>query len=315
MGGKKHDKNTGVVTFFSRSGKFAGLVLATLAAFAGPLVWSSQQASASADTTVSSYNVKGVAVKKYTPVHPNGKSPIVMVHGGAHAAWAWDKMATELSGMGWECHVINWYNHGDSKVLPEEDFIQRSIVDVARQEIKHVVKELDQEPILMGHSMGGLAALSYAEHNPVKQLVLLTPVMPASVQPEPIPLPVDLTQPFQPFPYELAKQLFFTTLSDDEARHYHSLLVAESPVAVVEATQWTVDIDLSKIHAPTLVFGAELDRLTPAVSVERMAAMMNAQYEFAAGIGHSDILLKDPEWRSAADKINLWLGEGSANAD
>jgi len=256
---------------------------------------------------MTSYQVEGVSVKRYAPVDDTERPPVVMVHGGEHGDWAWETMATYLSERGWECHALNWYNHGDSTSLPENVFIKRSIVDVARQEIRHVVDGLHHESILMGHSMGGLAALAYAEKASVSRLVLLTPVMPASVKPDPIPLHVDLARPFPPFPPELAKRLFFTTLADADADHYHRLLVPESPQAVFEATQWTVGVDLDAIKVPTFVLAAELDVLTPPIAVERMARMMGARYELVPEIGHSDILLKYPEWRQVAESVDAWL--------
>lgn len=253
------------------------------------------------------YDVQGVAVRQYLPPGETGRAPVVMVHGGAHGDWLWDNLATELSGHGWECHVLSWYNHGESRQLPVSEFVGRGIADVADQEIRHVVGGLGVEPILIGHSMGGLASLVYAERAPVRCLVLLTPVMPECVRPDPVPLPVDLDTPFGPFPYELAKQLFFTTLAPELAHDYHQLLVAESPQAVFEATRWTVPVELSAIRVPTCVYAAELDALTPAPAVQRLAQLMGAQYRLVAGIGHSDILLRQPQWRTVADELRQWL--------
>jgi pimeloyl-ACP methyl ester carboxylesterase len=258
---------------------------------------------------VTSYETNGVSVKRYSPVDAAGRPPVVMVHGGAHGGWAWDAMATYLCERSWECHALNWYNHGDSARAPENVFVKRSIVDVAHQEISHVVDGLHQEPILLGHSMGGLASLAYAEKAPVHRLVLLTPVMPTSVNPDQIPLQVDLARPFPPFPPEVAKRLFFTTLDDATADRYHRLLVPESPLAVFEATRWTVSIDLDTIKAPVFVFASELDVLTPPAAVERMARMLEAEYELVPGIGHSDMLLKSPEWQHVAKNVDAWLSQ------
>ncbi len=272
----------------------------------GAVIWNST-GNTDKKPAIHTYKVEGVAVTKYSPATKSNKPPVIMVHGGAHGGWQWEKLATSLSDAGYECHVLNWYNHGDSDTMPENEFIKRSIVDVARQEIKYVADQFDKKPIVIGHSMGGLAALAYAERAPVEKLALLTPVMPAAVKPDPVPLQVDPTLPFPVFPYEQAKQLFFTTLSDDEAQRYYRLLVPESPQAVIEATQWTVAIDLQAIKTPTLVFATELDLLTPAVSVERLANMLHADYEYVPAIGHTDILLKEPQAHQTADKIRDWL--------
>jgi pimeloyl-ACP methyl ester carboxylesterase len=256
---------------------------------------------------VSIYHVKGVEVHKYTPIVNNGREPIVMVHGGSEAGWVWDKMASELSSRGWEVHVLDWYNHGTSRKLPESQFIQRSIQDVAREEITFVVEKLGRQPMLIGHSMGGMASMVYAETHPVTKLVLFNPVLPTEVGAAPIPIPVDFSMPFPPFTPAEAKVRFWPALPDDQAAIYQTLLAPESPVAVFEATRWTISVDLSLIQAPTLVFGAELDVLTPPADVQRLAEMMGAQFVLNLGIGHTDTLLTAPAWLENAGTVDAFL--------
>lgn len=297
--------------WFARFGSvFVAMLVAGVAWFA----LSTPKASATSDqlnnqpqSAVKTYRIKGVSVAKYSPPKKTNKPPIIMIHGGQHGKWAWQNWALYLSKAGYEVHALDWYNHGDSDRLPESQFIKRSIVDVANNEVKTVARHLGRKPILVGHSMGGLAAAVYASEAPVEKLVLLTPVMPSVVHPDPVPLPVDMTKPFPLFPYEEAKQLFFTTLDDNEARWAYAQLVPESPQAVWEATRWTVDVNLKAIRAPKLLFATELDPLTPAEPEARYAKMLGAKYEFIPGIGHSDILLKDPEWQRAAQTTLDWL--------
>jgi pimeloyl-ACP methyl ester carboxylesterase len=295
----------------SHKGVFTRLTLILAAVLVAGAAWfmlSVPKVSATSNLPiVTTYRVQGVSVDKYNPPKKTSKPPIIMVHGGAHGKWSWQNWATFFSKAGYEVHVLDWYNHGDSDRLPEQEFIKRSIVDVARDEIKTVAQHLNRKPILIGHSMGGLASAVYAEGAPVEKLVLLTPVMPSAVKPDPVPLPIDMSKPFPVFPYEQAKQLFFTALGDREARSAYAQLVPESPQAVLEATRWTVNVDVHAIKAPKLLFATELDVLTPAAPEERYAKMLGARYEFVPGIGHSDILLKDPEWRQAAQRTLNWL--------
>jgi pimeloyl-ACP methyl ester carboxylesterase len=253
------------------------------------------------------YRVKGVAVTKYNPRTKSNNPPIIMVHGGEHGSWCWEKWAQFFCSAGYEIHVLNWYNHGDSDKLPEEEFLHRSITEVARQEITYVAAQLEQTPIIIGHSMGGLAAALYASQAPVKKLLLITPVMPSAVHADAVPLPVDATKPFPVLPYPQMKEFFFTTLSDDDAERYYRLLSPESSQAVIEATQWTVDIDVTKITVPTLVLAAEFDRLIPNEPLKRYATLLHADYQLFEGIGHSDILLKEPDWKHAAEYAKTWL--------
>ena len=247
------------------------------------------------------------AVDRYAPAVPNRQAAVVLVHGGGHAKWSFEQHARVLSEGGYEVHALDWFNHGDSARLPEEQFLCRGIDDVAREELRYLTERLGRPPIIIGHSMGAMAALVYAASNPVERLVLLTPVVPSSVGADPIDLDVDLTKPFGPVPYDLARLLFFPTLDEDLARTYHDLMEPESPRAVWQATRWTIDVDLQAVTAPTLVFATELDLLTPPAAVAGLAELMGAPCGLIPAIGHSEILLKQPESIAVAERIRRWL--------
>jgi pimeloyl-ACP methyl ester carboxylesterase len=253
------------------------------------------------------YKVKGVSVEKYSPADKQDKPPVILVHGGTHAAWCWEKWAPLLAENGYEVHALNWYNHADSAKLPEDEFIKRSIVDVAHREVTYVADALGRVPIVIGHSMGGLASAVYASVNDVAKLVLIAPVMPAAPHPNPVPLPVDMTKPYPPFPFEQSREVFYTTLTDEEARPYIERLVSESPQAVSEAVGWTVELDPAKITASTLVIADELDHLIPNDALKRYADMLHAPYKEYSGVGHCDLLVKEPTWRTVATDTIAWL--------
>jgi pimeloyl-ACP methyl ester carboxylesterase len=241
------------------------------------------------------------------PAKSNREAPVVLVHGGGHAKWVFEQYARVFSEGGYEVHALDWLNHGESCRLPEDQFLRRGIDDVAREELRYVVERLGRPPIIIGHSMGAMAGLVYAVSNPVERLVLLTPVVPSVVGADPIELEVDLTKPFGPFPFDLAKLLFFPTLDEDLTRMYCDLLEPESPWAVWQATRWTIDVDLRAVTAPTLLFATELDLLAPPAAVAALAELMGAPYELIPAIGHSDILLKQPESSAVAGRIRQWL--------
>jgi non-heme chloroperoxidase len=255
--------------------------------------------------TVDRYQLDGVAVDHYRPATPNGRPPVVLVHGGAHGAWTWALPAAHLATRGWDCHVFDWFDHGSSTAQPANAFVSRSIVDVLR-EIRIVSAPLG-EFHLVGHSMGGLAALHAATVLTPASLVLVTPVVPAEVGAPEIPVPVDLTQPFAVPPFEVAKGMFFPTMTDEEARRYHALLTPESSRAVYEATRWTVSVDLAKVTAPTMVIGAGADTLTPPAAVRGLATLLGCRYVEHPDVGHSDVLLKTGGWQPVATDIERWL--------
>lgn len=252
------------------------------------------------------YYLGGIAVRRYRPASPNGRPPVVMVHGGAHAGWAWVRYAGLLAAAGWECHALDWYHHGLSAALPVDRFIARGIPAVGA-EIGIVSRALPRPPVLIGHSMGGLAVLSAAQQLSAHALVLVTPVVPAEVGADEIPIPVDLTQPFPVPPFEVAKAMFFGTMSDAEAAPYHNALQPESPQAVWEATRWTVSVDLDRITVPVMTVAAGADTLTPPEAVSGLAGLLGSTHVEVPNIGHSDVLLKSSGWQSVASSIEQWL--------
>lgn len=231
----------------------------------------------------------------------------MLVHGGGHAKWSFEQYGRVLSEGGYEVHALDWLNHGDSRGLPEDRFLRRGIDDVAREELRDVVERLVRPPIVIGHSMGALAGLIYAASNSVERLVLLAPVVPSAVGADPIELEVDLTKPFGPVSYDLARLLFFPTLGEDRFRVYYDMLEPESPRAVWQATRWTIDVDLKAVTAPTLVFATELDVLTPPAAVAGLAELLGAPCELIPAIGHTEILVKQPESIAVAERIREWL--------
>ncbi|MDG7001189.1 MAG: alpha/beta hydrolase [Nitrososphaerota archaeon] len=232
------------------------------------------------------------------------KDSIIFVHGGCHGSWSWEKFLPFFAENGWNCYALNWYNHYKSSKIPMDRFLERSIADVT-DEIGKVAKYVGGTPILIGHSMGGLAVQKFAEKNHVKALVLVTPVVPAEVGGPTIPLEVDETRPWGPPPVEISKELFFQGSEDADVSRYYSLLCPESPRAVYEATRWTVHLDKSRMTMPKLVIGAEIDKLTPHEIEKKLADFYNAEYLFVKGKGHN--LLLEPGWRDTATSIARWL--------
>lgn len=252
------------------------------------------------------YYVNGVAVRHYRPLLPNNRPSIIMVHGGAHASWVWERYAPYLCSHGWDCHAIDWYNHGSSASLPVQQFITRSIRDV-RTEIGHVRSRLNRPYVLMGHSMGGLASLYSAQSFAARALVLIAPVVPAEVGAQVIPIPVDMTRPFPVPPFAVAKGMFYSTMSDAEALLYYTRLQPESPLAVWEATRWTVSVNLSTITMPTLTIAAGADTLTPPSTIRGLATLLGCDHIDVPGMGHGDVLLKQQGWLPVAQNVEQWL--------
>ena len=257
------------------------------------------------NTTTRDYRVEGVHVQCTEPASSADRPPLILVHGGLHGSWNWHRYAPVLGGQGWACHALDWFGHHQSDGLGEAVFVRRSIADVT-EEISLVADQLSQTPVLVGHSMGGLACLKYAEIHPTAALILLAPVLPAVIGNTVPGMEIDPAKPWWPPPFEACRDLFFAGVPEDDARCYYGLLCAESPRCVAEATgQDAVDVNLEAIQCPTLALAGEHDRLTPAPRVQRLAERLAADYHCYEGRSHS--LLIDSEAEATAGAIADWL--------
>jgi pimeloyl-ACP methyl ester carboxylesterase len=281
------------------------LFLAGAAAGTGLCTTAFSEVSSTTASTVTNYFVDGVAVQHHQPTTPNGKPSIVMVHGGMHGSWVFERYAPYFAGLGWDVHVLDWYNHGNSAAQAQNLFIKRSITDLNR-EIQSVTRQLSSFHLL-GHSMGGLAALFCGTFLKAKTLVLLTPVVPSQVGAATVPLTVDLSTLFPVPSFTDAKSWFYQTMSTTEAQPHYARLQPESSQAVWESSRWTVSLNLNTITMPILCIGAGADTIVPAQYVQQLSTMLSNSEYAQYPIGHCDLLLKNQDWSTPAARVATFL--------
>ncbi|MGW4488066.1 alpha/beta hydrolase [Amycolatopsis sp. NPDC004368] len=252
--------------------------------------------------------VRGVALTEYAASGERKPHPVVFVHGGCHGSWQWAGWQSWFAEHGRDSAAIDWYSHGRSRQLPGEEWLGREILEV-EEEIDVAVTEADGTPILVGHSMGGLAALHYAAttRRDFAAVVLLAPVVPAQHATVVIELPVDPAAPWGPPDPETARTLFYSGVDDETAAALYPRLQPESPAAVWQATRWTAEVDVSAVRAPVLVVAAEKDLLTPADYVLALGEELGAERILLPDVGHGVTL--DPGWPQLAERIETWLAE------
>ncbi|MET7994562.1 alpha/beta hydrolase [Amycolatopsis sp. NPDC005232] len=251
--------------------------------------------------------VRGVALAEVAAPEAGRKPhPMVMVHGGCHGAWQWANLQQWFAGRGWDSTAFDWLSHGRSEQLPAEEWARREILAL-RHEIDIACDEAGGAPVLIGHSMGGLASLSYAAttERELAAVVLLAPVVPRQHAVAAIELPVDPDQPWGPPDPDTARTLFYSGVDDETAAALYPRLQPESPAAVWQATRWTAEVDIAAVRAPVLVVAAEKDLLTPADYVMALAEDLGAERILLPDVGHGVTL--DPGWPQLAERIDAWL--------
>ena len=91
---------------------------------------------------------------------------IVLVHGSYHGAWCWDLLRPELEALG---HHVTAVDLPISDPAAAGDAYADVVVDALRK---------TSDPVLVGHSMGGLIVPIAAERHRVRHLVLLAAMLP-----------------------------------------------------------------------------------------------------------------------------------------
>ncbi|WP_421552106.1 alpha/beta fold hydrolase [Pseudomonas yamanorum] len=250
------------------------------------------------------YLINGIRVERYAQFTPNHSIPLILVHGGGQASWCWEDFAPVLQQNGLEAHALNWRGRNGSAALEPAQFLKASIADVV-MDIAAVASQFEEPPILVGHSMGGLACQLYAQNFPVKALLLLTPVVPSQVNAPTIEIPIDESEPWGPLPLSMSKELFFQGLDDEQCAYFYPKLVPESPVRAFEATRWTIPVEIERIVMPTLVISGALDTLTPASTGQRLAELYGAEYRLELDLGHNVVMGK--RGQGVAQSVVPWL--------
>jgi pimeloyl-ACP methyl ester carboxylesterase len=112
------------------------------------------------------------------------RPPIVLVHGAANSASVWRFWQADLASRGWSSWALDLRGHGGS---PAEDLAHTSMTDYAA-DVMALVRELARPPILIGWSMGGLAAMIAAARGLAAAYVGLAPSPPSRQRDGSIPL-------------------------------------------------------------------------------------------------------------------------------
>ena len=101
-----------------------------------------------------------------------GARPVVLAHGGGQTRHAWGGAAAALARRGWHALALDLRGHGESQWSPAGQYE----IEVFAEDLADVAASLDQSPVLVGASLGGLAAIlaqGGVERGPFSAVVLV----------------------------------------------------------------------------------------------------------------------------------------------
>ncbi len=102
----------------------------------------------------------------------SGAPAIVLLHGGGQTRHAWGSTAAMLAAHGYDVHAVDLRGHGDSAWSAAGDYR----FDDFRADVEAILADIPRPAVLVGASLGGIAALLAAGEGrswPVAGLVLV----------------------------------------------------------------------------------------------------------------------------------------------
>jgi pimeloyl-ACP methyl ester carboxylesterase len=106
---------------------------------------------------------------------------IVMIHGMWCGSWVWNNYQPFFKDKGYACHTpVLRYHDISPNDTPDPALGTTSLLDYV-QDLQEYISSLDEEPVIIGHSMGGLIAQMLGARGRAKALVLLTSAPPSGL--------------------------------------------------------------------------------------------------------------------------------------
>jgi pimeloyl-ACP methyl ester carboxylesterase len=257
---------------------------------------------------------EGIHVETHQPERRSRKPPLLLIHGALGGSWLWTEMAAFLAERGWEAHAMNLRGHFTSDMA---DLSETTMADY-RDDVAVAMRHLGRPAVLIGWGIGALAAMMYAERNPVLGLVLLAPSPPAAALPR---HPEEHELRAVPAIYEAAWWGWSGSVGElrdrmpdmDEAdleKMTEMLAGARESGAARRERMRGVAVDAERLtDVPSLVIGAGLDEWIHPAQARRTADLIGAGYEYFPSASHFGLVMGEHTWRDVAQSVVGWLEE------
>lgn len=227
---------------------------------------------------------------------PRDAQPVLLLHGFTDSLQTWEAVADALD----ETYRVvrpDLPGHGLSGPDPDGDYSNEALVDFIGDLI---TAENLESPVIVGNSLGGLAAWRFVSVNPdaSKALVLLAPggVPHNGVGDTPVAVPAMLKYYLTNAPYPGVKAAMEAMYADDEKlteerlSEYRALMAGQGDAFVARAAQFTLPDpgdDLAALPVPTTLIWGEDDAVLPVAHAETFSAhLSNVEVLILPNVGH-----------------------------
>ena len=255
--------------------------------------------------------------------------PLVLVHGAWLSARSWENFEDYFGKRGFAVSVPEWpRKHGDVEELRRDadELAGLGLTEIV-DHYEALVRELDQPPVLIGHSFGGLIVELLLDRGLGRAGVALSPAPPKGI----LILPFSSLKAASPalahpstrhgivtltadeFAYGFAN----TFSEDDAAAAYERYAVPETGRIFYEAGFANFALHPStEVHfkneqrAPLLIVGADKDHTVPASvskAQHKKYERSPAQTDYLEFEGRPHLFMVGEGWQEVAESIDSWL--------
>ena len=251
---------------------------------------------------------------------------IVFIHGAWVTPLCWEKFQARYEERGYECLAPAWpYDDRPVEDLrrdPAPQILHLGIAEIV-DHYDAIIRGLDEPPILVGHSFGGLFVQLLLDRRLGAAGVAIDPAPPRGVLPGPTALVSSffvLTtwrswKKVLTFPYHAFAGSFVQNLPEAEQRAAYDRYVVPTPgrIFLQDALGVGTHIDYdSSNRAPLLLIAGEIDRTVQASMVRanyRKYRRSAADVDFEEFPGRTHWLIASPGWEEVADFALRWAEE------
>jgi len=234
------------------------------------------------------------------------RPPLLFVHGGYTGSWMWSKYIPHFVNKGWKCYVMNMRSHYKSRVM---DLTKVSFEDYL-DDIKVIINECEEHPIIIGFSMGGILCQKVAETAMLAGLVLIDTSISKEVNEiAPYKETVEDTSSII-LPAPLREEDSSIDESVDDIAFQKKYLAMESSKAINAFGCWVrgtkgISINSSLITCPCLVVKAVMNEDDERRGMAT-ANHLNGEYTGLLNTTHTGLLVGQ-RYKEVVDKVMEWL--------
>jgi pimeloyl-ACP methyl ester carboxylesterase len=240
--------------------------------------------------------------------------PILFIHGMYMNAHSWKPWIARAAQRGLVATAVSWpFHEGEPEERREhiDPRLGRLTFGSVVASLKAHIDDMAEQPILIGHSIGGLAVQKLLNDGYGRAGVAISPAPPLgvlSVAPDFFKANWPHLDPFAgDRPVIMTKERFHytfcATMSREESDEAYDRYVVPESRNVPRSTLTTqARVDFSQDHAPLLLMAGDTDHLTPAAMVRRNARRYELLVEVREFANRSHFICNQDGWEEVADE-------------